>query len=243
MSNPSQTVSANSSLVVIPAPITLNADYVLGPQDDQRVFTVTVPVTITIPPIYSNVSCTFVFGNTGSVTIHPLTGVTVGGVTADQVKNQSTDPAGFVLSSIIGFTTSYVVTASSATFANIGGAYTDNAALAAAIAAKANIAVPASFKLLANHTLVAADHNGLFYTTASSSRSVIIPQGLPTYFRFFVAVLSGGTSDVTVGVNAGVTRISVNNAYRMTQVAAIGEVRCTGDQDTFMFMPNPYWVV
>lgn len=221
----------------------LTGDYTLTAADDNVIFYATLPVIVTVPVLATMPACIFITPGSGSVTLHPTGGTLLNGATADILRSRVTDPAGFALSPVYGDSNNYSVTSGSSTFATLSGNPTDNSLLATALAGKVDALVQPAKKMTANYTLNAGDIGRTFYTQAAATRQVIVPAGLPTNFWFDVQVRQGATSDITVNNGAGVSFVSVGNAYRLTQVGATGRVQCDGDQDSYFFSGTPYWVV
>lgn len=223
--------------------IQLTGDYTLTSNDDNTIFWTTIPVTVTIPTLTTMPACAFLPPTSGSITLHPVS-VLVDGVTADQVASLLTHPTGISLLPRYGATNSYTTSGKVPTFAGLPDAPRSNTQLAALLDAKANVpTAQAPLRLTSSHTITSDEAGRVFFQQATVTRTLTIPTGLPTTFSFYVGVITGATAAVTVAGQVGVTLISANNAYRLSQVGAVCEVRCTGTQDEYMFVSSPYWIV
>lgn len=125
------------------APRTISVPYTLQPTDDKATLVVTAAVTITVP-----LGLTLVYGvlircpSSGTVTVAPGTGaVLLNGVSASVGRTRTTGPSGFSITpnaeaNSWGVTNSIVAQS----FLGLAGLPTDNVALAAALALKADVA-------------------------------------------------------------------------------------------------------
>jgi len=219
----------------------LTGDYTITAADDNVIFYATTTIVVTVPDLSPNPQVIVLPPTSGSVTFRAAGSVTFNGSAADVVRNYSTDPFGVCLAPRYGTPNAYGLNSGTYNFAGLSGNPGDNAAMAAALALKQDIANPGADKLTGNHTLVLADYNKCYFSASTSARTIIIPSGLPTYFKFYVG-LTTGSGALTVNNGAGVTMYSQGGAYRITAMGAFGEVRCTGDQDKYMFLGSS-WVV
>jgi hypothetical protein len=219
---------------------TLSANKTLTVADADKLFVVTASIVVTVPVLSPNISVTFQPTTGASVTLHPTGGTLIDGVSSDQVRSVVTDPIGFSLVPTYGTANVYGTTAGVMNFAKLGGAPTDNTALAAALTAKADLTLiaPASQmngvqKMTTNFTVSSADIGKLYYTNATVNRTLNIPAGLPLNFTCRIAKFSNAAGAFIVAPAVGVTIYTKGGGLRLTGENVSGVLRCIGELNEF----------
>lgn len=220
--------------------------YTLSAADADTVFIAMVNVVVTVPTLATMPNCLFVPRAGASVTLHPTGGTTINGATSDIVRSVITDPIGFNLVPNYGGTNSYGTTAGIVSFGNIGGLWSENLDLLAAMNLKASTAsvllnsqMNGTQKMTGNFTATAADIGKLFWADGTTSRNLTIPAGLPSNFWCKIAKLNANTGNITVVAGSGVTIHSKGGALRLTGENVSAVIRGLDDPTN---NPNRYYI-